>query len=150
MINQGKLCKTISKYIKKKVIALVWEYIVLNSFFWHSCPRKLGQLCQKNSFNTIYSHTRAITYSTADRQKQGFVWERVNLFKTDLRVAIFRPLIRISDIIIIRQSTFNIRLRIWCSQILIYSVFRGNFEGSKKFSICCMSIIFYTCTVDSH
>ena len=36
---------------------------MLNSFFWCSCPRKLGQLCQKNSFNTTYSHTSAITYN---------------------------------------------------------------------------------------
>ena len=52
------------KVYNKKVTALVWEYIVLNSFFWRSCPRKLGQLCQKNEFNTIYSHTSAITYNT--------------------------------------------------------------------------------------
>ena len=52
------------KVYNKKVIALVWEYIVLNSLFWRSCPRKLGQLCQKNFFNTLYSHTSAITYNT--------------------------------------------------------------------------------------
>ena len=51
------------KVYNKKVIALVWEYIVLNSFFWRSSPRKVGQLCRKNSFNTIYSHTSAITYN---------------------------------------------------------------------------------------
>ena len=38
---------------------------MLNLFFWRSCPRKLGQLCQKNSFNTIYSHTSAITSNIA-------------------------------------------------------------------------------------
>ena len=28
-------------------------------------PRKPGQLCQKNMFNTIYAHTSAITYDTS-------------------------------------------------------------------------------------
>ena len=50
------------KVYNKQVIAHVWEYIVLNSFFWGSRPRKLGQLCQKNLFNTTYSNTSAITY----------------------------------------------------------------------------------------
>ena len=40
----------------------VWEYIVLNEFFWQSCLSLWGQLCQKNEFNTIYSHTSAITF----------------------------------------------------------------------------------------
>ena len=34
----------------------------MNSFFWRNCASKLGHLCQKNEFNTIYSHTSAITY----------------------------------------------------------------------------------------
>ena len=46
MLNHGKLCKTIKVYYKK-VIALVWENIVLNSFFWRTCPHKLGQLCRR-------------------------------------------------------------------------------------------------------
>ena len=50
------------KVYNKKVIVLVWKYIELNSFFWCRCPCKLGQLSQKNSFNTVYSHTSAITY----------------------------------------------------------------------------------------
>ena len=65
MFDHGKLCKTLSKYIKKKGYCTCMEYILLTSFFWPSCPRKLVQLFQKNSFNTIYSHTSAITYNIA-------------------------------------------------------------------------------------
>ena len=39
MLNHRKLCKAISKYITKKLLQL---YIVLNLFFWRSCPCKLG------------------------------------------------------------------------------------------------------------
>ena len=52
----------ISKYAILKVIPLAWEYIVLNKFFWQSCLSLRGQLRQKNEFNTIYSHTSAITF----------------------------------------------------------------------------------------
>ena len=54
MLNHGKLCKTISTYIIKRSLHLYGNIL---------CPRKLGQLCQKNSFNTVYSHTSAITYN---------------------------------------------------------------------------------------
>ena len=64
MLNHGKLCKTISKYIKKKVIALVWEYIVLNLFFWHSYPRKLSNSAKRTSSAQYIPHTSSITYST--------------------------------------------------------------------------------------
>ena len=44
-----KRFKITGSYVKqcqvynKKAFALVWEYIVLNSFYWRSCPRKLGR-----------------------------------------------------------------------------------------------------------
>ena len=63
MLNH-KIYENNIKVYDKTVTAFVWEYIVLNLFFWRSCHRKLGLLCQKNSSNTIYFRTSAITYIT--------------------------------------------------------------------------------------
>ena len=38
MLNYGKLCKIISKYIMKMFQHLYGKIILLNEFFWRSCP----------------------------------------------------------------------------------------------------------------